>query len=302
MNREWALSLSAERAAELEADYRRLLESEKTLSQGIPSSAHDAYTELVGFPARVLAKTGLIFMTDRAVADRKVQGVDTSANQQAIEQLRSELEADVKDFNTNIAGGKWNRMMPGLVTGKDLTKWSSQVRWPWGEPVSAKLVINTNEPAGKWRDAATADRKTAKGSARWSVVEGLGPSGHAVALQPASLDSAWKETDKNAPALRFDFTAPGGDIAACIDFLPSFRIYPGMKLRVTASLDDKAPMVVEVPGSSGAENENGTIRSLAVQNNYTRAKVLLPGVTAGKLTFTIRAMDPGIVVDRVLLP
>lgn len=300
MNRGWAVSLTAERAAELKADYEKLLERERSLAAEMPASERDAYTELIGFPVRVVGSAGLIFMADRAIQ----QGTDVGANQEKIEQLRVGLEAEVGNFNTNIAGGKWNRMMPGLVTGKALTSWSSQVRWPWGETATAVVAANiSGQPAeGTWRDAAAADRQQSQGAGRWSMVEGLGPSGQAMALEPGSLAASWHEGDSNAPALEYNFTSGGGDAAAFVDFLPTFRIYPGMKLRVAASVDDQAATLVEVPGSSGAENENGTVRSAAVQDNYARARIPLPSLAAGKHTFTIRAVDPGAVIDRVSLP
>jgi hypothetical protein len=75
-----------------------------------------------------------------------------------------------------------------------------------------------------------------------------------------------------------------------------------MKLRVTVGVDDQPPIVVEVPGSSGREDERGTVRSDGVQNNSVRAQVPLPDLTAGKHVLKIRALDPGVVVDRVSLP
>jgi Glycosyl hydrolase family 115/Gylcosyl hydrolase family 115 C-terminal domain len=297
MDRDWALSLPPERAAQLEHDYENLLRSEKSLAKTVSPASHDAYEELAGFPVRVLGNAGLIFMADRKIQ----QGIEPAANEKLIQQLRDELETQVKNYNTEIAGGKWNRMMPGLVTGKFLSKWSSQVRWPWGEPTNQPAKINLEKNASAWRDAANADRRTANGGANWSVVEGLGSSGRAVALLPATLENSWKETDATAPALEFDFSGNGG-AAALLDFLPAFRIVPGMKLRVAVSVDNLPPSVVEVPGSSGAENENGTIRSLAVQNNYVRAKVPLPALAAGKHTLKISALDPGAVIDRIALP
>ncbi len=302
MERNWALSLTAAQARQLEGDYQKLLDRERSLARAVPVNARAAYTELIGFPVRVLGEAGQIFMADRRIQE----GRDVSTNEKRIAGLRSDLEWQAQDYNTNLAGGKWNHMMPGLATGRNLMAWNSQVRWPWGE----RLGQPTNRPAMsrspaaelKWRNAATADRQTTSGPARWSAVEGLGPSGKAVALEPANLSASWPEDDTRAPALEFDFKSKAGNAEAWMDFLPTFRLCPGMKLRVAVSVDHGAPAIVEVPGSSGAENENSPVRSLGVQNNYVRARVPLPALTAGRHTFSIRALDPGVAIDRISLP
>jgi len=302
MERKWALSLTAERANQLERDYRELLARELAIAGRVSVEARDAYTEMVGFPARVLGLTGLIFLADRSIQS----GQDVAANKQTIARWRSELEAQVAHYNTGVAGGKWNRMMPGSVTAGDLMAWNSQVRWPWGEkPETAKgepPVVRPPLTEQNWRDAAAADRHTAASGAGWSVVEGLGPSGRAVALLPVKLAKAWEAGDPKAPALEFDFQSQGGAADIWIDFLPSFRLFPGMKLRVAAWVDNAPPVIVEVPGSSGAENENGQVRSQGVQDNYVRARVPLPAMAAGKHVLALQAMDSGVVVDRVYLP
>ncbi|HEY3761768.1 MAG TPA: glycosyl hydrolase 115 family protein [Verrucomicrobiae bacterium] len=300
MDRAWALSLTPERAAQLETEYRELLSQEESLAAGVSTNERDAYMETVGFPARVLTETGLIFL-----ADRNAQaGIDAAANQDEITSLRNDLEKQVNNFNTKIAGGKWNNMMPGLITGKDLTKWSSEVRWPWGDKSSTPSEANATDqpPTGQtWRDAATADHQS-NGSARWSIIQGLGPSGRAMSLQPAKSEISLIKHLIPVPSLGYDFTSKGGDEAAFIDFLPTFRLSPGMKLRVAVSVDNGAQTLVEVPGSSGTETENGPIRTFAVQNNYVRARVPLPGLSAGKHTLWIRAVDPGAVIDEISLP
>jgi len=298
MDRSWALSLTPERATQLEGDYQALLNQERLLARAIPFNAQDTYTELVGFPVHVLAESGQIFL-----ADRKARlGEDVSSNEKRIASLRDDLEARVGNYNTNIAGGKWNRMMPGLVTGKNLMAWSSQVRWPWGESTNSRPVVASDIAEQHWRDASKWDRMSAPDQTRWSAVEGLGPSGSAVALLPVDLKASWTETNTAAPTLQYNFKSNAGDSEAWIDFLPAFRLYPGMRLRVAVSVDNGAPQIVEVPGSNGAENENGQVRSMAVQDNYVRARVLLPALAAGKHTFKIRAMDPGAVIDRINLP
>jgi len=297
MNREWAVTLPSDVAEELGDEYRSLLGEETRLSASIPPELRDAYFEIVGFPARILAETGLIFM-----ADRDLQLGTASADKDAeISLRRANLEKLVATYNNETAGGKWKNVMPGLVTASNLTAWNSQVRWPWGEK-PGEPTKRAEPTVRKWRDAASANRRTTSGAAKWMTVDGLGPSGRAVALKPASLKSSWNVEDKAAPTLNYEFSSSGGTGEALIDFLPSFRISPGMQLRVVVTLDDREAIVVEVPGSSGKEDENGPNRKNGVQNNFVRARVALPSHSAGKHILKIRAIDPGIVIDQVSLP
>jgi len=300
MNRAWALSLTNERATELARDYAGLQRREKELVDALPSAYRDAFIETVGFPARVVATSGLIFMADRNVQN----DVDAQSNAGEIIRLRDDLSAQVASFNTRLAGGKWNGMMPGLVTGKDLASWSSQVRWPWaddGRQVPASGTV-TSPIEANWRAAATADDTHPAAAAAWRLVPGLGTTGKAMAVLPASLQSSWRDHPADAPFLDYGFTTTGIATDAYVDFLPSFRIYPGMKLAISISIDGAPSTMYEVPGSSGSEDENGNIRRNAVQDNYVRLRVPLPELAAGKHIFRISAVDPGVVVDRVWLP
>jgi hypothetical protein len=294
MNREWATGLSNEDAKALRREYRALLDEETEVAATIPESARDAFYELIGFPARVLGASGQVFM-----ADRDVQ-FGTSPTEAEVAGWRAYLERQVAHYN-GIARGKWNRIMPGLVTGSNLTAWNSQVRWPWGEKPGTSPAKPENLNYA-WQDAATARRVGSSRVAKWTTVLGLGPSGRATALWPAGLKSSWREDDRDAPALAFDFQTNGTAGDLLIDFLPTFRIYPGMQLRVAVTVDEGAAQVVEVPGSSGKEDENGPNRRNGVQNNFVRARVPLPTLSAGRHTLKIRAVDPGVVIDRVGLP
>ena len=265
----------------------------------IPEAGRDSYFEMIGFPARVVAETGLIFM-----ADRKAQmGGDATAGGAEIDRLRKDLEGQVAKFNTRIAGGKWNLMMPSLETKTVFPgAYTTQVWWPWYEKAGATSRHPANEPALKWVDAAKADVPQGRGPARWTPVAGLGTTGEAMALEPAREDLTWNAGDKTAPRLEYRFLAKTGDSQAYIDILPVFRLYPGRVLRVGVSVDDGPVTTIEVPGSNGKEDERGNTRRNGVQDNYVRLSVPLPGLTAGGHVLKILAVDPGAVIDRLSLP
>jgi len=297
MNRQWALSLTPERAGALRQSYRALLARETQLLATVAPPARDAYVETVGFPARVLAMTGLIFLADRDVQS----GVDPTANAQEMEALRQKLTAEVDRYNTQLAGGKWKNMMPGLETAHDLISWSSQVRWPWGEktaPVGATPTATAPPAEANWRDAARFDRQAAAGGYSWVSVAGLGTSARAMAVRPAPGSASERGGE---PYLEYRFASREGAAQAYVDFLPSFRLYPGQKLSVSVSVDGQAPAIYEVPGSGGTEDENGRIRAVAVQDNYVRLSVPLPTLGEGEHIFRIATANPGVVVDRVWL-
>ena len=287
MERAWALSLAADQAAGLESDYQNLLKQTDAIAATLPADAHDAYTETVAFPARVLADTGLLFMADR------------NGNDAEVTRLRSDLDAQVVNYNTQLAGGKWNHIMPGLETGKDIAKWSSQVRWPWGEKTPSPGPKATL-PAHPWRDAASADRNIPTQTAAWVPVEGLGRSGHALALHLATPDNP--DVTATTASVEYDFTTTGRPDDVFITFLPTFRIYPGTKLRVAIDIDNGVPALCEIPGSSGDEDERGPVRSNAVQDNSVRVSVSLNYLVPGKHTLKISAVDPGAVIDQISLP
>jgi hypothetical protein len=221
-------------------------------------------------------------------------------NARVIDSLKAFIKEQVDQYNNQLAGGKWKFMMPGMVTGKFLTAWNSQVAWPWGEKKLSDTTTKAQAPQ-LLVPASSFSRQSNTAKAKWTEVPGLGNSGRALSLLPASLQSSWKLTDKNAPTLTYDLSVPDSSASLYIEFLPTFRIYPGMQLRVAVSVDGSAPIPVEVPGSNGKEDENGPSRNLGIRNNYVRAKLPVAALSKGRHELSISALDPGVVIDRILL-
>lgn len=294
MNRAWALSLSDKNAQQLQKEYENILKMESSIAGKMPIAFQDAYNELIGFPSKILAATGLIFMHDRAI----IYGADSLVQKQEIDRLKTFIDNEVENYNNNIAGGKWKYMMPGAVTDKNLPAWNSQVAWPWGEvvkPDTSKEAIDPNVI----RNASSADHSTSTGKVKWTLVSGLGNSGQAMALEPVDINSAWDSTNASAPTLEYNFKTGGKECRVIIDFLPTFRIYPGMQLRVAVGVDNKLIRTIEVPGSNGKEDENGPNRNQGIRNNYVEATIDLPALEAGSHRLFIRAVDPGVVIDKI---
>jgi hypothetical protein len=184
-----------------------------------------------------------------------------------------------------------------MVTNVNLASCSSQAWWPWGEPGATAQPSNPDRtgiqlPAGqRWltRCGRIARPQTVRHAA--PPVPGLGLSGRVTLLMLQSSTAEWQPGEANAPALEYGFRSSGGDAEAFVDFLVTFRIYPGAKLRVAISVDRQTPKLLEVPGSSGTENENGPVRSAAVQDSYARLRVPLESLAAGEHVLTIRAVD-----------
>jgi hypothetical protein len=311
MNREWAISMSAADAASLETRYRALLERDKAILAILRPGLHDVYVEMVGFPAQLIAAAGLIFLLDRKIQE----GLALDANREEMQHWYAFISAGAESFNSKLGGGKWNHIMPRLPRDDrgDAVAWNSQVRWPWnedGEYKDGKDALKPNPlrtnhpPEGQgWRDAASYDRETHSSSARWTVVDGLGRTGRAMSLQPAAVENAWSLGDKTAPNMTFEFrVASTEQKEAFIDFLPTFRLVPGMKLRVAIQVDNGPLEAVEVPGSDTTEPQWGPARQFLVLDNFARASVSLGELKQGDHSFKIWAVDPGAVIDRISLP
>jgi hypothetical protein len=149
----------------------------------------------------------------------------------------------------------------------------------------------------------TFDEKSGSDEAQWTSVLGLGRSNAAMMLQPLTMDVPWASEPSKAPSLKYGFEIKNSaSTEAFIDFLPTFRLVPGMKLRVAVQVDDGQVQLVEVPGSDGSEDEFGSIRKFAVCDNFVRARIPLPALSTGKHIFKIQAVDPGVVIDRISLP
>ena len=261
----------------------------------------DAWFDAFGFQARFMAAAGRYFMSDDWLEESGKARV------------QSEINALGKRYD-EIFDGKWKGFWFDTfpARGWDNTEngWAAQMQWPWKEPAKGRHYEATQGGDGisedDWIDAAKFVRSGKAKDGAWAKVRGLGVSNKAMALLPVKEGAgkgAWMEyeiewdgervTGNGLPA---EASAKAGELV--LQFLPDYRLYPGMKLCVEVSVNGGAPQIVEVPYSDGTRDENSQGRSMAVQDNFCRAFVPC-ALRDGKNVVRVTALDAGVVLDRL---
>jgi hypothetical protein len=274
----------------------------------------DEYFRLVGFQARFLAYAGIIHLEGR--------GKDYA---------RSVIDPLYERWD-KLDGGKWSGFWCDTIDergGKrqptNHNRWSSQMQWAWNEPADPyaakdRGVARVNYPATAyradveepiWLEPTT---NVATNGGAWTRVPGLGTSGNALALLPvkpgvgkgAMVEYALMEcchcgNVANANVANGQVELEIGNTGnigntLILQFLPDFALWPGLKLGVKVSFDDGVAQYVAVPKSDSNIGEHDRIRNQAVQDNFIRVEVPIP---LGAKRVRIRAVDPGVVMDKV---
>ena len=119
------------------------------------------------------------------------------------------------------------------------------MQWPWKEPGDKRHWFHATAGGdgiapGDWVDAA--DMKSSGVSGRggaWKAVAGLGISSRAMALLPVIDgvgEGAWLEYE-------LEWKGEGAPDELVLQFLPDYRLYPGLRLRVAVSVNSSGESI-----------------------------------------------------------
>lgn len=142
-------------------------------------------------------------------------------------------------------------------------------------------------------------RKKEGAEAKWETFEGLGYSGKvAVALPRTSKSQNWiSDIVKNSPTLEYDFyTFNHGEANVNIQAIPTHAFFEGSGVKCAISIDDAKPEIIDfqTSGQSDAWKEN-VLKNATIKS----AKQIIN--KAGKHTLKIWMVDPGVMIDQVLI-
>jgi hypothetical protein len=135
-----------------------------------------------------------------------------------------------------------------------------------------------------------AQKKDRNGSG-WEVINGLGRCGDSVTVLPPTTPSHTGPADitANSPSLEYDlYLFDAGEAHLDLDCLPTNPTTPDRGTRVAVSLDGKPPEIL-------------TKRSGNVLSNLRRASGTLRIPSPGAHKLTVWMVDPGVVLDKIVL-
>jgi len=197
---------------------------------------------------------------------------------------------------------------PRVPAGNDL-KATIDVAFSTGSPymkVPKRIIVPIFKPATPAREEVTGyveshgyvsmeaehfTSKQSRGEAAWEVIKGLGRSGDSVTVLPATVASITmpEEIKQNSPSLEYPlYLFSSGEAKFEIDCLPTKSVTPKQGVRLAFSLDGQEPKILSGPGGD-------------VLANLRRLSTTVIVASPGKHKLTLWMVDPGVVIDKLVL-
>ncbi len=269
----------------------------------MPVAEKDAYKELILFPVQAMAN--LYDMYYAAAMNRKyAREKDLRANYWAghVESCFKRDAELTKDYNQNIAGGKWNHMMDQTHIGY----------FSWDEPRGGNIMprVIRIKPEDTKQGGYVFDEKCgvvvmeaehyfegrAARQTEWTVIPCLGRTLSGIALMPYT-----EQTDGAALTYKMKLNTNADSVKVRMIFNSTLPFKKGGQ-RVAALFD------------GGAERSWNINKELTWKNNYSKmypaavARIIetvvtlpLPHTEDGTHLLTIRPLDPGVVFEKVII-
>lgn len=287
-------------------EYNQLNEDAKALRSKMPNDMHDAFDQLIGFPVAAMANIYNMYYAHAMNIELEKRG-SAQANLWAdkVEQLFKKDAELTDDYNKRIAGGKWNHMMDEIHIG--YTSWNGprhnicpKVRRVTADNVNEnaenEIVIKKNEDVVILEASDFTEKKDAA-NAKWQVIPDFGIFKDAVALFPYTVP-----TDGSALSYGFELKNNRSNPKAFLMMAPTFPFNSGRGQRIEISLDGQVVKTININEASRFIINAFHDQNYEWEKTRINKQVLnLPNLDAGKHTITIKPLDPGVVLERIVI-
>lgn len=287
-------------------EYNQLNEDSKALRSKMSNDMHDAFDQLIGFPVAAMANIYNMYYAHAMNIELEKRG-SAQANLWAdkVEQFFKKDAELTDDYNKRIAGGKWNHMMDEIHIG--YTSWNGprhnicpKVRRVTADNVNEnaenEIVIKKNEDVVILEASDFTEKKDAA-NAKWQVIPDFGIFKDAVALFPYTVP-----TEGAALSYGFELKNNRSNPKAFLMMAPTFPFNSGRGQRIEISLDGQVVKTININEASRFIINAFHDQNYEWEKTRINKQVLnLPNLDAGKHTITIKPLDPGVVLERIVI-
>ncbi|MDR3188677.1 MAG: glycosyl hydrolase 115 family protein [Prevotellaceae bacterium] len=262
----------------------------------LPAEYRDAFDELVLFPINGMCN--LYEMYYALALNKKYAAANDLRANACAEKVKECFARDsilTLHYNRDIAGGKWAHQMDQVRIGYTI----------WNDPprnILPKLeYVHREEPAEKRFaegsgyisiEACDFARAQGTGSIRWEVIPGLGKTKSSVSTFPQNA----YPTDSDAVYLEYDLqTSSSGEAEVQVWLAPTLNFNANKGLRYALSVDGGREEIVNFNG-----HYDGSLGRWQGER-IIRASTTVPVGDAGNHTLRLRALEPGIVLQKIIL-
>ena len=270
------------------AAYQHLEQEVATLSNTIEDAQQDAWFQLVAYPILGASAMNQKYLyRDLASFNTKQNPELTQNYQDSIALKQQQIQELTKKYNTQIAGGKWNRMMHSAPRGLPVYKVPDAVladeeavqKYP--KPVISRKLANFSN-AENFEEGFPQE------------LTGLGYSKTALQLAPATHNAYSATAFTENPVLHFDMELEQtiAEATLTLTAVPNHPITGEQKLRLGVQWDDLPVEILNFETHGRSETWK-----INVLRNQARASLNLKELNAGKHQLKLFVIDPGVLPD-----
>jgi hypothetical protein len=284
-------------------EYNALLLDAMNLNYLLPAAYKDAFDQLVLYPIAACANLYEMYYAVAKNKELAAQG-NVLANEWA-NKVKACYQRDSLlsiHYNNEIANGKWNHFMDQTHIG--YTYWASpdvnkmpKVQWVSVNPPVDKDGRRTfiEKDGYVSIEAEHFSAKKENDAVKWIVIPDFGKTLSGVTTTPVTATA--QEDSKNGPWLEYDMElTKTGEAKLKVLLAPTLNFNANKGLRYAVSIDGGPEQIVNFNEDSGDRIRESWVAAAIIESSTT-----FTISDPGKHTLRFRAIDPGIVLEKILL-
>ena len=288
-------------------EYDQLERDATILRESMPVNRRDTYNQLIYFPVRAMANLYNMYYAQAMNRYYAAQN-STRANAWADKvELCFRRDSELCDeYNHKMAKGKWNHMMDEIHIG--YRSWNNPPRNICPEVKRVKTVAEGGNATEGTEitfvpkqaiviEASDYLSKTDPTEAQWRTIPYFGACRDGVALFPYTAS-----TSGASITYSFSMAESKTGAAATIILAPTFPFNSGRGQHLTIALDGTTLQTLNV--NEGSKYVRDGYRDQNYQWEITRMnpqRITLPPLAEGTHQLTLKPLDSGIVIERIVI-